>query len=206
MLTEPARHADLIDSAACHCGGQRYCGRCARGVTRRGAQSRVPVRIPRTLRGDRARRGASCRFAAPRMAAPVAAARRTGGEHQGAVRRSRTSNHLGFAPAGRRCAAAADCTAVAAAARRRRSTDRPHQPERIRVFGCGHQSASPHAGQSGPHRMVTPSRASPEARLRAARCRWPPAPRGPRSVPTPAVRSASRPRCRGWSASRTPPA
>ena len=52
----------------------------------------------------------------------------------------------------------------------------------------------------------TPRRASPAARPRAARCRWPPAPPGPRWARTPAARSACRPRCTGWWASRTPSA
>ena len=68
--------------------------------------------------------------------------------------------------------------------------------------GGRHQPAPRHAGQRGDAGARPDAARARAARPRAARRRWRAAPRGRRSAPTPAARSASRRRCRASSASR----
>jgi aspartyl-tRNA(Asn)/glutamyl-tRNA(Gln) amidotransferase subunit A len=98
----------------------------------------APLRRPGPPGGHRGRRGTRCRPAA-------AAAGRAGGVDQGPVRRGRLANHRGVALAGRRPAGAGRLPGGGPPACSWCCAHRPHQPQRVRLFGRGHQPAPRHA-------------------------------------------------------------
>ena len=177
-----------------------------RSIERSIAAAEAPPPAPR-LRRDALRRARAP--PRPRPTRRVARrprpgpARRPGGLDQGPVRRRRRGHRRRLDDPARAPRRRAPTRPAVARLRRAGAAliGRTHMSE-FAFSGVGINPHSRHARQSGDARARSDAARSRRLDLGRRRLGRRPARPGPRSAPTPAARSASRPRCKAWSASR----